>query len=215
MATKRTKPMARTVADWRASPIGKAAITANFELKRIIAAARANRGYHVGTEPGTFVGECWEAGLIAYRDAERAWLAGDDAAAAERVVYIGAMAGMATRDSAKLSKELRSAAGRKSAGVSRPNRRSPLADALRVLIAEGMTNADIIRTLGNADAVSTRAVHGFPIEVCDPETTLEEDGVLRWYKPGGNSDETNECTLAALKKQLSKIRNPPKARRLT
>lgn len=196
----------RTPDGWRASSIGKAAIAANLELKRVVSLAREERKFKVDTTPGSFVSDCWDAGLVAYNDALMAWLAGDEDKAAKHVIYIGAMMGMATRDSSKLAAELFSKAGKKTAGAPRPNRQGPLGQALRALVAEGMTNDQILAELGNADSISARARTGFSIEVCDPETTLCNDGVLRWYATGGNSDDANEISIVEIRKSLSKIR---------
>ena len=97
-------------------------------------------------------------------------------------------------------------AGKKTKGVPRPARRNPVVDALRILVSEGLDNDTILETLGDADSVSSRAAHGFPIEVCEPETTLLDDGVLRWYPRGGLADDAQEYRVATLKKRLSEIR---------
>ena len=98
-------------------------------------------------------------------------------------------------------------AGKRGKGKPRPGRRSPVRDALRLLVAEGLDNAAILRELGDADAIASRARHGFPIEVCDPETTLADDDVLRWYLPGGDYENPETYPLATLIKALSEIRN--------
>lgn len=107
----------------------------------------------------------------------------------------------------KLTKRLHSASGKRGKGKPRPGRRSPVRDALRLLVAEGLDNAAILRELGDADAIASRARHGFPIEVCDPETTLADDDVLRWYLPGGDYENPETYPLATLIKALSAIRN--------
>lgn len=195
--------MRRTDEGWRASELGRTAMLANLELTQVYSLARRDG---IDTAPGSFVDECRHSAIAGYENARAAWLAGDDAKAAQFIVYAAMLAGLAARDSVVLQRELHSKAGKLSAGKLRPRARQPHIDALRILVAEGLSNAQILAFLGSADAVCQRALYGFPIEVCEPETTLADDGVLHWYPVGGNSGEAQEFAVSTLKKRLSEIR---------
>lgn len=97
--------------------------------------------------------------------------------------------------------------GRKSAGVARPGRKTALRSGLEALVAEGLKNDEILDRLGDADAISKLASkHGFPFEVCDPETSIREDGCLLWYAVGGDSENPQRTAVTEIQKLLSRIR---------
>lgn len=194
--------MNRTEQEWRASPLGYAAIQANLELKRVFSAARSAG---IQTGPGSFVDDCWQGGVAGYQNAMQKWLEGDDQAAARFLVYAAACVGLMARDSSKLQTELHSLAGKKTRGVPRPKKRSPILEAMRILVREGMTNEQIIDFLDDPDEVSRR--DGFPIVVCESETSIRDEGVVRYYVHVADINNPQEYKLATLRKRLSDIRN--------
>ena len=149
-------------------------------------------------------------GLLAeYMDATResqiAWLS--SAQATDRLArhYMAEAQADAVTESIKRAPAER---GRRARGIAKPSRKSPLRNALELLVADGLDNAQIFNALGDADRISTRAAHGFPIEVCDTEDSILSGGMLRWYATGASSDSATETPLKTLRNQLSKIRNP-------
>lgn len=97
--------------------------------------------------------------------------------------------------------------GRQAKGKPKPNRKTPLRRGLELLVAEGLGNEQILDALGDADGISNRAMNGFPFEVCEPATTLKEDGSLRYYRTGENSDRPIEAKVKDIRKTLSRIRS--------
>jgi len=93
----------RTEERWRASPLGYAATHANLELKRVVSLARQEG---LETEPGSFIGNCWEAAIAGYQNAREAWMAGDDGEAGRFIVYAAMLAGMAGRDSTMFQRSI-------------------------------------------------------------------------------------------------------------
>lgn len=199
--------VSRTDDQWRASELGLAAMHANLEMKAIYSLARKAG---IDLSPGGYVDELRAAHLAGYENARAAWCAGDGAAAARFVAYCAMCVGLAARDAAPIRREIAKIASDASKGKPRPARRLPVANALRALINEGLTNDQIFEELGSADNISKRALSGFPIEVCDPETSVIEDGFLRWYVTGGDSDKPKKWSLQKIRSTLSRLRNPPK-----
>src|SRR5690625_1825086 len=78
--------------------------------------------------------------------------------------------------------------GKQAKGRPKPRRKTTLRRGLEMLVAEGLTNDEILDLLSDADAISDYARDGFPFEVCDPESSVRDDGVLRYYVTGGTSE---------------------------
>ncbi|MGQ0699549.1 MAG: hypothetical protein ACT4PZ_15050 [Panacagrimonas sp.] len=101
--------------------------------------------------------------------------------------------------------------GQMAKGKPKPNRKTPIRQALEVLVDEGMTNDQILEALSDADGIATSARDWFPIEVLSPHTTVKDDGLLLYYPRGGNSEKPSTKKIADLRKLLSKIRTSRKA----
>src|SRR5690606_12743663 len=75
--------------------------------------------------------------------------------------------------------------GKQAKGKPKQSRKTPLRKGLEIMVNEGLDNNAILAELGNVDAMDRRRTHGlFPFEVCDPETSLREDGFLSYYVAG-------------------------------
>lgn len=94
--------------------------------------------------------------------------------------------------------------GSKARGVPRPNAQGPLRRALQVLVDGGMSNAEILRALSDADGISGNK--DLPIETNEPDSSVQEDGVLKWYPRGGDSENPVVTTVKRLRNLLSEVR---------
>lgn len=100
--------------------------------------------------------------------------------------------------------------GKAAKGRPKPNRKTPLRRGLEMLVAEGLTNDEILAELGNDVAVSRRVDDGFPFSVDEPESSsVRSDGRLVYFEIGSN--EAKPITVAELQKLLSRIRSSHKA----
>lgn len=107
---------------------------------------------------------------------------------------------------APVSTAMSKARGMKAAGKPKPKRKTKLRLGLEKLVKEGLDNDQILDLLSDADDISSRALHGFPFEVIEPETSVSKDGVLRWFPTGGNSDQAKSVKVVDIQKLLSTIR---------